>query len=184
MLALAPGTPEAHAQKVGVELRATHAVATQKLAGAELETGLGIGGAIAYRLQSHVAAYAGWDWMRFHTPESFAGADMDFEETGYSLGLRFENAFGYGSKFRYRVEAGGTYKHVEVENDVGDLIADSGHEPGFEVGGGLLILLGESWRISPAIRYRSLQPDFEVAGVETRGTLSYAALEFATSYWF
>jgi hypothetical protein len=184
LLALAMVAPDAHGQRLGVEVRAANAVATQKLAGADLSTGIGFGGLLAYRVNEHVAPYGGWDWFQFHAVESSLGSDLDFEETGYSLGLRFENAFGLGSRFHYRVEAGGTYKHVEVEDDGGDRIADSGHEPGFELGGGLLILLGESWRISPTFRYRSLQPVFDVDGVTTEGTLRYAALEFGASYWF
>jgi hypothetical protein len=175
---------ELQGQDWSVDVRATTAAATQKLAGSDLDTGLGIGGAFVYRINRHLSSYAGWDWLRFHTSESFAGSDVDFEETGYTLGLRFENAFAPYSDFVYRIEAGATYKHVEVENDGGDLIADSGHEPGFEVAGGLAIPLGDVWRLSPTVRFRSLQPAFEVDGVTTNGSLRYAAFDVGVTYRF
>jgi hypothetical protein len=183
VLALSIGASEARAQALGIGLRTTGAVSTQKLAGAELDTGLGFGGVLSYRLQQHLAAYGGWDWLRFHAAESFAGADADFEETGYTLGLRFEHPFGDGS-VSYRVEAGMTYKHVEVENEAGDLVADSGHEPGFELGGGLVLPLRGAWRLAPSIRYRSLQPVFEVDGLTRESALRYAAVELGLSYRF
>jgi hypothetical protein len=183
ILALSLPAPRAHAQVLGADLRTTGAISTQQLAGAELDNGLGIGGVVTYGLQQHLAAYAGWDWLRFHAVESFAGADADFEETGYTLGLRFEHPFEDGSA-SYRVEAGITYKHVEVEDEAGELVADSGHEPGFEVGGGIVLPLGESWRLAPSLRYRSLQPAFEIEGVTRETALRYAALELGLSYRF
>jgi hypothetical protein len=181
--ALSFGTAEAGAQALAFDLRTTGALSTQKLAGAELDTGLGIGGALAYRLQPHLFAYAGWDWLRFHAAESFVGADADFEETGYTVGFRFEHPLESGS-VTYRVEAGATYKHVEVESEAGELLADSGHEAGFELAGGVSLPLSGAWRLTPSLRYRSLQPVFEVDGVSRESALRYGALEVGVSYRF
>jgi hypothetical protein len=74
------------AQKFAVDLRAVGATSTQKLAGADLSVGLGFGMTIGYHLQPHLLAYGGWDWIHFQADQSFAGPDMDFEETGYTAG--------------------------------------------------------------------------------------------------
>jgi hypothetical protein len=167
-----------------MELRTTGAVSTKKLSGAELDTGFGLGATLAYLIRPHLAAYGGWDWLRFHAAQSFAGTDRDFEETGYAVGLRLERPFGYESGVLYRIEGGPMYKHVEVENDSGEVIADSGHGLGFEVGGGLAMPLGDSWRLSPTVRYRLLRPEFEIAGATSQGDLSYLGLAIGLSYRF
>jgi opacity protein-like surface antigen len=183
-LTLALATPEVQAQRYTMELRTTGAVSTKKLSGAELDTGFGLGATVAYLIQPHLAAYGGWDWLRFHADQSFAGTDRDFEETGYTVGLRFEHPFSYESEVLYRIEAGSTYKHVEVEDDSGDLIADSGHGLGFEVGAGLAMPLSDTWRLSPTVRYRLLRPEFEIAGATSHGDLSYLGLDVGLSYRF
>jgi hypothetical protein len=146
--------------------------------------GFGFGATLARNIQPHLAAYGGWDWLRFHATESFAGSDRHFQETGYTLGLRFEHPFDYESDVLYRIELGGTYKHVEVENVAGELIADSGHLLGVEVSGGIVVPLGRSWRVSPTIRLRSMRPEFEIEGVTSKGDLRYVGLEAGMSYRF
>jgi hypothetical protein len=126
---------------------------------------------------SHLHLYAGWDWLHFAADQSFAGSDQDFEETGYTMGLRFQHPFRDGGRLSYRVETGGTFKHVEIENGDGNIIADSGHELGFELGAGVVMPVGASWTITPLARFRSLSPEFTIAGTTTTGTLRYAALE-------
>jgi hypothetical protein len=127
------------AQRLAVDARTVVATSTQRLAGTDLSVGVGFGATLAYRLQPHLSAYGGWDWLHFQADQSFIGSDMDFEETGYTLGLRFEHPFRGDAGPSFRIEGGGTYKHVEVENPPGDIIADSGHELGFEAGGGVVI---------------------------------------------
>ena len=74
------------AQRVAVDLRAVAATPTQRLAGTDLSAGFGYGLTVGYHLQPHLLAYGGWDWMHFQAEQSFAGTDMDFEETGYTGG--------------------------------------------------------------------------------------------------
>ncbi|MGE0157980.1 MAG: outer membrane beta-barrel protein [Gemmatimonadales bacterium] len=172
------------AQRVAVDLRAVGATSTQRLAGADLGLGVGFGMAVGYHLQPHLVAYGGWDWVHFQADRSFAGPDMDFEETGYTAGLRFEHPIGAETLTLFRVEAGATYKHVEVENLGGDIVDDSGHDLGFEAGGGLVLALGESWRFTPTLRFRSLSPTFDILGVAAKSDLRYAGIEVGVSRKF
>lgn len=114
--------------------------------------------------------------MRFTADNSFAGPELDFEETGYTLGLRFEHPMRPTSRFLYRLEAGATYKHIEVEDADGDIIEDTGHGLGYELGAGLLVPLGETWKFAPTLRYRALARDFTIGGTTTSGDLRYVAL--------
>jgi hypothetical protein len=175
------GPAAAAAQRVAVDLRTVGAAATQRLAGADLSVGVGFGATVAYFVQPHLAMYGGWDWLHFQANQSFAGLDMDFEETGYTLGLRFEHPVGRGEHPLFRIEGGGTYKHLEIENVGGDIVADSGHELGFEAGGGVVFAIGANWRLTPTVRFRTLSPAFEITGVETRTDLRYVGIELGLS---
>lgn len=171
------------AQRFTAEVRPVVA-SPSRLAGADLEMGFGFGATMAVQLQPHLHAYAGWDWLQFGSNDSFAGLDHDFGETGYTFGLRFEHPLGDASRMQYRLEGGGTYKHVEIENEGGDIIADSKHALGFELGLGVLWPTADEWRVGPTVRYRSLQPDFDIGGATTAGTLRYVGLELAVSRRF
>lgn len=184
-LALLGAPPVALAQsRFHFELRPGIAIPTQDLADASLQTGLGFEGTIGYRFMPHLGIYGGWDWHHFNAKQSFAGADLDFEETGYVLGLRFQHPFrGDMGGVSYQLRAGGTYNHIEVEDAAGDLVVDTGHGLGFEVGTGIAFSMG-SWQLVPGVRYRSLKRDFEIGGTTTSGTLAYLALEFGFSRRF
>lgn len=181
-LALAVFTPALEAQRLTFDFRPV--VATPgDLAGADLEMGVGFGATLAWRLQPHLHLYGGWDWLHFGSGNSFAGSDIDFEETGYTFGLRFQHPLSDASDSFYRIEGGGTYKHVELEDDDGDIIADSKHGLGYEAGIGFLWPMG-GWHFGPTVRFRSLDPEFEISGVTTSGTLRYVGLELSLSRRF
>ena len=188
VVALAAGAclaqQDAAAQRTSVDLRVVGAAPAQRFAGADLSLGLGLGATLAYRVAPSFAAYAGWDWVHFQADQSFAGTDMDFEETGYTLGARFEHPTSEASRVKFRIEAGATYKHVEIENQAGDIIEDSGHEFGFEAGGGLIVPLASQWWLTPTVRFRTLTPDFTVSGATTNAKLRYAGLELGVSRAF
>jgi hypothetical protein len=183
-IALLAAAPQLAAQRASFDVRAAVAVPTSKLAGTELQTGFGAGFTLAYRVQPHVHVYGGWDWMHFAADQSFAGANMDFEETGYTFGLRFEHPFRPTSPLAFRIEGGGTYKHNEIENSAGDLVVNSGHGFGFEGGLGLLVPMNGSWGVTPTLRYRSLSRDYTVASSTSEGVLKYLALEVGMSRRF
>lgn len=174
LLLASPATAQPH---ISADLRVSVASTTQKLAGAELDPGVGIGATLAYRLQPHLHVYGGWDWLRFRADQSFAGTKVDFEETGYTLGLRFEHPIRATSDFAYRIEAGGTYKHIEAENEGGSLVADTDHGLGFETGIGLLTPISGSLKLTTMLRYRALDRDFTFGNITVPGSLQYGALE-------
>lgn len=155
-----------------MELNSGGAYATQDLGDADLGAGLGFELTVAYRFMPHLAAYGGWGWRHFAADQSFAGADMDFEETGYTFGLQFVHPTAL-SRLSYMVQAGGIYNHIEVENGDGDITGDSGHGLGWQAGAGLVYALTSRWSIVPSVRYRSLSRDIEIESVTTDVDLTY-----------
>ena len=184
-LALAGMASSAAAQqRTTIDLRTTAVSTITDFADADLSPGVGLGATLAVRLQPHLHLYGGWDWIRFTSDASFAGADRDFEETGYTFGLRFEHPLREASRLSYRLEAGGLYKHIEIESSDGDLVSNSGHGLGFEAGAGLLFPLGDAWRLAPTVRLRSHTPSFTIGAVTTDATMRYVGLELGVSRRF
>jgi hypothetical protein len=77
----------------------------------------------------------------------------------------------------YFVRAGGVYNHIEIENESGDITADSGHGLGWQAGAGVAVPLGAKWRLMPGLRYQSLSRDIDVGPTTTDVDLTYIALE-------
>ncbi len=170
-------------KRVSFELRGAANAAIQDLGDAKLETGIGIEGTIAYRFMEHLSIYGGWSWNHFASGESFAGTNIDFEETGYSFGLRFIHPIGT-SNLSYLVGGGGLYNHIEAENEAGDIIADTGHGLGWQLDAGIVIPIGESLRITPGIRYRALSREFQIDAFKTPVDLNYLSAGLGISWLF
>ena len=158
------------------------AFATQKLGGADLGTGVGLEVNGRYRVMPHLAVYAGWDWHHFASDRPLIGGDMDVEDTGYAFGLRFEHAIV--SRTAYWLRFGGTANHIELEDTRGDIVFDSGHGLGWEVGGGLAIPMGDRLMLTPGVRYRALSRDVEFGGVAANGELKYVTVGVGLAYRF
>jgi hypothetical protein len=159
--------------RFGVELRVGPEFATQDLGNANLNTGFGSELVFSYRFLPYLGAYGGWGYGRMSADgNSFAGTDIDVEETGYTFGLQFIRPIRT-SRYGYFLRAGAIYNHIEVENTDGDITADSGHGFGWQVGAGPVITLGQNWELMPGLRYRSLSRDIEVGGVNTDVDLTY-----------
>lgn len=152
--------------RISWELRTGVDFATQELGNADLNTGVGFDGILSYRFMPHTSVFGGWGWHRFTSDESFAGADMDFEETGYTFGLEYMHPLGNSSLDLY-IRGGGIYNHIEVENSDGDITADSDHGLGWQIEGGLAFDIGNRWILKPGIRYRSLSRDIEIGNTTT-----------------
>ena len=166
-----------------IELRSGAAFATQEFGENDLGTGLGIEGRISYSVKPHLAVYGGWDWFHFGMDEPTWGSVSDVEETGYVFGLSFKHPV-FTEDLHYYIRAGGTFDHIETENEEGDILGDSEHGLGWEVGSGMTYDLTEHWFLSPGIRYRSLSRDIEVGGESASVDLSYIALDVGISYSF
>ncbi|HKK70327.1 MAG TPA: outer membrane beta-barrel protein [Candidatus Krumholzibacteria bacterium] len=131
------------------------------LGGSDLGTGAGFEATLAYRIQPHLAAYAGWGWHHFGTGDRLT--DGSLEQTGYSFGLQFVHPVG-GGRLGYFVRGGAVLRHFELENADGDVVDDSGHGWGWELGAGLDIALGGAWSLRPGLTYRSLARDVTIEG--------------------
>jgi opacity protein-like surface antigen len=169
--------------KWNLELRPGLNYATKDISDADLGVGFGSELTIAYRFMPHLAAYAGWSYNNFAVNQSFAGADASFEETGYTFGLQFIHPIGE-SDIKYLVRAGGTYNHIEIENNDGDITIDSGHGLGWQAEAGLSIPLSEKFSLLPSIRYRSLSRDIEIENVNTSVQLNYFSVGVGLSWSF
>jgi Outer membrane protein beta-barrel domain len=148
---------------------------TKKLAGADLDVGAGFNGTIAYGFTPKFGTYIGWGWHLFHAGSALTGFDVDAKETGYSLGVQWRDRFG-NSAIGYRVRAGVTINRIEIENDAGDIVADSKHGVGFEVGAALIVPLDGAWELTPGITYRSLSRDMTIANQKRDVDLRYVAV--------
>lgn len=161
-----------------LELRPNLDFTTQDLGDAELKTGFGAEFAVGYRFMEHLGGYVGWGWNQFKSDNSsFAGVgDMDFEETGYTFGFQFIHPLGSSDNLSYLIRIGGIYNHIEVENEAGDITADSGHGLGWELGAGLQVDLGSNWNLRPQVGYRALSRDIGIGNSSTAVDLNYIAV--------
>jgi outer membrane protein W len=166
-----------------LELRPGVNYATKDISDADLGVGFGSELTIAYRFMPHLAAYAGWSYNNFAVDQSFAGTDASFEETGYTFGLQFIHQIGE-SDISYLVRAGGTYNHIEIENNDGDITIDSGHGLGWQAEAGLSIPLSEKLSLLPSVRYRSLSRDIEIENVSASVQLNYFSVGVGLSWFF
>jgi hypothetical protein len=169
--------------KWGLEFRPGINYATQDISDADIGIGFGAELTIAYRFMPHLAAYAGWSYNNFAVNQSFAGPDASFEETGYTFGFQFIHPIGE-SDIKYLVRAGGTYNHIEIENNEGDIIIDSGHGLGWQAEAGLVIPLSDKFSLLPSVRYRSLNRDVEINNVITSVDLNYLSVGVGLSWSF
>jgi opacity protein-like surface antigen len=159
---------------VAIEVTGDVAQPTRTFGAADLDTGFGLGVNVRYRFMPHLAAYGGWEWHHSRSGGLIAGQKLDVEDNGYTFGLRFEQPIT--ARTGYWVRAGGLYNHIEIENEVGNLITDSGHGLGWEAGGGLALPLTARLTLTPGVRYRTLTHDMEIGGTTNSRTLSYVTI--------
>lgn len=164
-----------------MEVRGGAALATADLGDATLKTGAGVELTGAFRVMQHMHVYAGWDYHNFAMDTPFYGGNYDLEVTGYAFGLQFQHPLASSTSGWLR--AGGLYNHLELENISGATVADSGHELGWEVGGGLRIPIGLNIALTPGVRYRTLSAELDV-GQKRPVDLSYVAAEIGLSWTF
>jgi hypothetical protein len=167
----------------GITFRTSANFPTKNLGDANIKTGIGLEGTIDYRFLPSLAVYAGWGWNKFSADDSFAGSNMDFEETGYRYGLQFIQPIGT-TEWKYSISAGGLYNHIETENTSGEIISDSGHGFGWEAEAGIHIPLGERFSLTPSVRYHSLSKEIKINNNMTAVDLNYLAAAVALRWSF
>jgi opacity protein-like surface antigen len=166
----------------GVELRANGAISTQDTEREYNENGFGFEANLQYQFHQNLSAYAGWDWARFSALNSIAGPEMDLEQTGYVLGVRYQRSFTETSPTSWWVRFGGIYEHLELEDSDGNQIDDSGHGFGLETGAGISVPMAERWSLTPGVRYRKLSRDLQVDGMEVPVKMESLAFELGVQF--
>jgi hypothetical protein len=166
-----------------VSLRSAANFPTKDFGDATLKMGVGFEGTISYQIFPHISGYAGWGWNSFTADKSFAGTDYSFVETGYRYGLHLQHPIG-NSNIEYLVGAGGLYNHIEVENNGGDIMADSKHGFGWQVETGVVFPIGMRCNLTPTVRYQALARDIKIGGITTPVDLNYVSLGLAIGWSF
>lgn len=157
--------------RISWELKTGVDFPTQDLGDADLTTGFGFDGIITFHFTPHTSVFGGWGWHRFTSDNSFAGADVDFEETGYTFGVEYMHPLG-DTPMDYYVRTGGIYNHIEAEDNDGDITYDTNHGLGWQAEAGLAFDLGNRWLFKPGVRYRSLSRDFDIGTTTVEADLT------------
>lgn len=137
-----------------------------------IKIGFGFECTFHYKFLPHTGFYGGWGANWLSTEPTTAGNNMDYEETGYVLGLEFRHPIG-DSGMAYYLRAGALYNHIETENAGGDILDDTKHGPGFQLAGGLEFNLGKNWSLTPGLKFNSLSRDTEVDGTTKKLDYQY-----------
>lgn len=176
LLSLLWGPTARGQQRIGVTIRPGISFTTTKVYNADINWGWGFEGSMSYRVLPHIAAYAGWGWNTFSADESFAGNDVDMEETGYALGFRFVHSLGHELPFDYFLRGALIISHLEIENREGDIVAESGYGAGFQVEVGLSFAVGERWYLIPGIKYQTLSREIAFEGLRYPVDLNFLSV--------
>jgi len=165
------------------EVRGGVNVAVDEFAAVDLKTGAGLEMGLGVRVAPDLFVYGAWDWQNRAAKTQLLGTTADVEDTGYAFGLRYVAPLS--GRAKPWVRAGGLFNHVEIEDeDAGDLVADSKHTFGFELGGGLDVALNDRWSLTPGVRYRRFEPKVRFGGAESSSTLSYVTVDVGVSLKF
>ena len=157
------GNAQEKAKRFSLELNGGLSVPTKEFVEG-IRMGFGFEGTFQYRFMPHTSVYGGWGSNWLSTESTDAENNLDYEETGYVLGLDFRHPIG-DSRLSYYVRAGALYNHIEIENPDGDILDDSGHGPGFQLAAGLDISLGSGWSLTPGLKFNYLSGETELEGV-------------------
>jgi hypothetical protein len=164
------GSSQDKSKNTGFEFTAGLSMATSEIESGSLRNGVGYEVIFHYTFMQHLGTYAGWGWNTFSSETSFACGEMDFDETGYVLGLQFKHPIdGLTASYYFRV--GGLYNHIEIENTKGDIVYDTKHGFGLQFATGIDIPLNSSWSFTTGVKYNRLpkEIDFE----ETSGKMNF-----------
>ena len=148
-----------------------------------IRMGFGFEGTFQYRFMPHLSVYGGWGWNWLSAESDNSENNLDYEETGYVLGLDFRHPIG-DSRLAYYLRAGALYNHIETENDEGDIINDTKHGPGFQLAGGLDFNLGNNWSLTPGLKFNYLSPETEYQGTQAQLDYQYISVRIGIAKKF
>lgn len=172
-------------KKFGVEQNAGVPIPTSKLVGAKLNPRVGGELLLHYNFMPHLGLYGGWGWNQLSADKSFAGDDVDFEETGYIVGLEWKHPFFCSSSLSYYLRGGALYNHIEIENNPeGSIIGDTGHGWGYQFAGGLDISLGKNFHLTPGVKFNSLKRSLNFEGQTYKLRYNYLSIRIGLLYEF
>ncbi|MBK9391999.1 MAG: porin family protein [Bacteroidetes bacterium] len=169
-------------KKIAFELGGGPSIPTNEFAEG-IRLGFGFECTFNYSFMPHTGIYGGWgaNWLSTETVNS--ETSLDYEETGYVLGLDFRHPIG-SSNISYYARAGALYNHIETENSDGIIISDTKHGLGYQLAGGLAINLGRNWNLVPGIKFNSLTRDSEINGVIKQLNYQYISAKIGISKKF
>ncbi|NCU33185.1 MAG: porin family protein [Candidatus Moranbacteria bacterium] len=145
----------------GIEVNGDVSIVSSEFSGSSTNTGLGFEAILQYRFLPFTSVYGGWGFMHFNAKESFAGPDVDFEQTGYVFGLQFRVPINK-SPVSYFARAGLLFSHIEIENKKGEIIGDTGHGLGWQAATGIEVSMGGKLSLVSGLRYNYLSRDAEI----------------------
>ena len=174
--------PGARAQgKLNLTFRPSANFPVNDLGSTEIKSGGGFEVDFSYRFMNTLAAYAGWGWSSF-SPKESENIVSHYEENGYCFGLYFIQPVSAGSKLNWHLTAGGVGHHIESENEEGDIIYDTGHGLGWEVGAAISIPVSKRWQLVPGVRYHSLSRNMMNGTVQESIDLNYVSVGVGVSW--
>ncbi len=119
----------------------------------ETRGGVGFGMGFTFPIVGPLGTYVGFGQYRFTCQEGVCPPDEKWESTGFDVALRY--VLRQGNRLRPWLQVG-LHTHrlrSELQESTGNREAHSHGGGGYEVGGGLLIQVGERMSLSPGIRY-------------------------------
>ena len=155
--------------KWSIEFRPDINFPSEDFGDSKIKTGYGFELTGSYYFMEHLSAYVGWSYNTFIIEDS----NFDIDETGYTFGLQFIYPFGKSESLSYLLRAGATYNHIEIKDNYGDTISDTGHGLGYQIEAGLNYYLGLNFDLRPTLRYRVLSRDVSTENTTLNIDLNY-----------
>lgn len=152
---------------ITVEVRGGAAIPTGDF-GDGASTGWGIGGTVRYAVAPTIELYAGYDHFDFSTDEELDETELDFgvQDQGLRAGGRFTfSTLGSVSPW---VEGGLLFNRssVSISDGTTTINVNSDWAPGFEAGAGFAVALSPRVSLTPGVRYRFHEAEFDPEGLE------------------
>lgn len=131
-------------------------------------TGWGLGATVRYAVTPNVDLFAGFDRFEFGTDEELDDEDIDFgiSDSGVRAGARF--SFQTLGSVQPWLEGGLLFNRSTVSIGDGTTSIDVNSEwaLGFEAGAGIAVPLSPRVSLTPGVRYRVHEAEFELDEVE------------------